>query len=146
MDMVQWGDQPPVSQSPPYGANTAYSACGWPSRARLWFRTLEIWIGTLGQAQLDHRAKHWHSSYTSKVLACGGQNERNGRDLEQLKAIHGLLFRGAKCKNWWRWLDRLRSLLGWKRRRRAGLRFMAQRTVCASISRLSCVHRRCEGF
>ena len=61
MDMVQSlrGDQPPVSQSPPYGADTAYSAVWLTRRARLWFRTLEIWIGTLGQAQLDHRAPHY---------------------------------------------------------------------------------------
>ena len=59
-------------------------------RARLWFRTLEIWIGTLGQAQLDHRAPHYVGKaisytytesigivpYTSNVLARGGKSSR----------------------------------------------------------------------
>ena len=38
-------------------------------------------------------------TYTCNVLARGGQNEHNSRDLEQLKAIHGLIFQGAKCEN-----------------------------------------------
>lgn len=53
----------------------------------------QIWIGTLGVTQLDHRTppmevKRFPILYYIYCIS-GGQKERNGRDLEQLKAVHG---------------------------------------------------------